>query len=154
MNYMEEVAKLLGVELDEEFYLEENGVKRPYLYKLTMDGMPYYNEEYKMWEGMGFATLGRILGGEISIIKQLCCPYWKPQTGELYYYCASCYPTWDIESTVQSMRFNNEPIDWVHVKIGNCFKTEEEARKYLPAFEAWIDSKPITDWRDSDEEDS
>lgn len=44
-NKMKEVAKLLGVELEEEFTLDN----RPIKYKLTKDGFMYWSNHYQQW---------------------------------------------------------------------------------------------------------
>ena len=44
-NKMEELARLAGLELEEEFTLDN----RPIKYKLTKDGFMYWTDEYQQW---------------------------------------------------------------------------------------------------------
>lgn len=62
-NKMKEVAKLLGVELEEEFKIEGFRCK----YKLTNDGLMYWSYLDSKWLISGF--LNELLTGEVKIIK-------------------------------------------------------------------------------------
>ena len=64
MNYMKQVAEMLGLELDEEFYLK--GSK--YKHKLTKDGLFYCLEDGKSWLFANW-TFYEVLAGELEIIK-------------------------------------------------------------------------------------
>lgn len=66
MNYMEQVAKLLGVKLNEEFYIEDSDYK----YKITKDGMKWYCELGDYWNSANY-TLGDILSGIRKIKKPI-----------------------------------------------------------------------------------
>ena len=63
MNYMKQVSQMLGVELDEEFNIEDSNRK----YKITEDGICFYNEGkwYRMCN-----DLNDILTGKYEIIKK------------------------------------------------------------------------------------
>lgn len=65
MNYMKQVAEMLGIELDEEFYLK--GSK--YKHKLTKDGLFYCLEDGKSWLFANW-TFYEVLAGELEIIKK------------------------------------------------------------------------------------
>ena len=65
MNYMEQVAEMLGVKLEEEFYLK--GSK--YKHKLTKDGLFYCLEDGKSWLFANW-TFYEVLAGELEIIKK------------------------------------------------------------------------------------
>lgn len=66
MNYMKEVAQMLGVELDEEFYTKGYSEK----YKITKKGMYVLNEDKQSWF-LDYFTLSRILNGNSEIIKSI-----------------------------------------------------------------------------------
>lgn len=66
MNCMEQVAKMLGVELNEEFYIEDSD----YRYKITKDGMKWYCELGDYWNSADY-TLGDILSGKREIKKSI-----------------------------------------------------------------------------------
>ena len=63
---MEQVAELLGVELDEEFKIE--GCENVTKYKLTLDGMYYYSEYDKAWKS-SHSIYYEILAGKREVIK-------------------------------------------------------------------------------------
>ena len=63
-NKMEEVAKLLGLELEEEFWLKDQHTK----YKLTSKGMQGWSEiDHKWWYS---SLLQSLLTGSNTIIKR------------------------------------------------------------------------------------
>lgn len=64
MNYMEQVAKMLGVELGEEFYL----LGFSYKHKITKNGTFFYHKENHKWYRTR-SDLSDILTGEYKIIK-------------------------------------------------------------------------------------
>ena len=108
-NYMTEVAKILGVELDEEFEV------RGYTYKLTNNGLvctmfPQKDEED--YEHM----LRVILTGEYPIKRKP----WKPKEGESYYIV-------ETNGSIGVEEWWAETIDMNYYKIGNCYRTSEEA---------------------------
>ena len=154
MNYMEEVAKLLSVEFEEVFMLRVNKALEghPHLkdkeYKLTPEGLfVAMGSNERIGYTKATNSLTQILNGQYEIVKLP----WKPKTGERYYYCTLNFTT----NLVKSANFEPHYLeDAYNIKVGNCFPTKGEAEQHLTAFKEWIKSEPITDWRDSDEEDS
>ena len=65
MNYMKQIAEMLGVKLEEEFYLK--GSK--YKHKLTKDGLFYCLEDGKSWLFANW-TFYEVLAGELEIVKK------------------------------------------------------------------------------------
>lgn len=63
MNYMEQVAQMLGVELNEEFIIRREGIKC----KLTKYGLEYLYGPSKKWV-TGF-FINKILNGTFEIVK-------------------------------------------------------------------------------------
>lgn len=59
MNYMEQVAQMLGVELEEEFKLNDSD---DYKYKITKDGMFMYSEFASDWFSANHILLGVLIG--------------------------------------------------------------------------------------------
>ena len=110
-NYMSEVAKLLGVELEEKFELERlPGIPL----KLTEDGLECLGPAKMSRDVMNEAFI-RILMG-CSEIKRI---PWKPKVGEVFWYVDYCanikhqqWVSWDCYN---------------FYKIGNCYRTREEA---------------------------
>lgn len=117
-NHMAEVAKILGVELNEKFRIE--GVRTDYIYKISDRGLVLQPTWRSWWEAVPL-TLTRLLTGEAGKIIKL---PWKPKYGELYYaphftpYMCHC----QILNWGQDKKFDN--FLFSH---GLVFKTEEEA---------------------------
>lgn len=65
MNYMKEVAQMLGVELGEEFYIKGNDNK----FKITNRGMCYSFRSTDMWAPVSW-VLCDILNGKLEIVKK------------------------------------------------------------------------------------
>lgn len=124
MNYMKDIAKLLGVEFDEEFYLKStlNGKycssgKNKTTFKLSDSGMQMkfvHNNDYE-WCSLD-AILAEILTGSQEIVKKP----WKPKENEEYYWV-------DLKRRVVKGNFNCD-YTWnvMRYQLGNCFRTEEE----------------------------
>ena len=62
-NKMKEVAKLLGVELEEEFKINGLSIK----YKLTKDGLMCWHNSHQDW--FNSYILGDLLAGTTQIVK-------------------------------------------------------------------------------------
>lgn len=58
MNYMEQVAQMLGVDLEKEFKLEGFDYK----YKISKDGMKWYSELYGNWINADNILTGILIG--------------------------------------------------------------------------------------------
>ena len=114
-NYMNDVAKLFGVELNEEFKI--GTFLNPY--KLTEQGLFFKNN--RKWE-YADATLSDLLTGKIEIIKS----QWKPRINEVYY-CPSNNFLFSVEN-----EWFNTVEDKALFKCGLVFQTEEECEKALP----------------------
>ena len=62
-NKMKEVAKLLGVELEEKFMLKDF----QHMYKLTEKGLMYWSDISQIWENSN--AIGDLLTGKYEIVK-------------------------------------------------------------------------------------
>lgn len=124
MNYMKDIAKLLGVGFDEEFYLKStlNGKycssgKNKTTFKLSDSGMQMkfvHNNNYE-WCSID-AILAEILTGSQEIVKKP----WKPTKGERYWYVLS-------DRDVDDTTFDHySGYDLALYTLGNCFRTKEE----------------------------
>lgn len=120
MNYYKQFAEMLGLELEQEFVLidDDGNRKNKYTYKFTEDGVLYKSPTFTNWSINSLGTIGSLLNGDAKAVPKP----WKPKEGDRYcYYSASNglvnYARWDD--------LWSELILW---KVGNCFKTEEEAK--------------------------
>lgn len=115
MNYYKKIAEMLGVELNEEFSLKNNDDE--FLssnYKITAsDGLLF-----KWGNNWGRSNrIIEIISGRLTIVKLP----WKPKEGKEYWYYSEAWKqgiSTKWESGIQDLIF------W---KVGNCFRTKEEA---------------------------
>lgn len=116
-NKMSEVAKLLGVELEEEFEIVE--IKN-YIYKLTLDGLYFIEKRHRInnkeWVLAG-SCLSNLFSGKYKINKK-----WKPKYGEYYF----------LSDSTMNDKFNTKTwddgiYDNLMRNSGLIFKTQEEA---------------------------
>lgn len=116
-NLIPKIAKMLGVELNEEFKFGNNNVK----FWFDLDGL--HSEEFERAD----LTLYRIVRGEAEIVK---IP-WKPKEGQTVY---SFYAR-GISSVLEVISFvwvGSVVSHQALVKAGWVFKTKKEAKAALP----------------------
>ena len=121
MNYYKQFAEMLGLELEQEFVLTDGDGNRKdkYTYKITEDGLLYKSPTFN-WAISSLGTIGKLLDGDVKAVPK----QWKPKKGDNYsYYINSTY----FEG-INSCMWTDECLDLLHWKVGNCFKTEEEAK--------------------------
>ena len=124
-NLIPEIAKMLGVELGEEFKVE--GDNRTYWFDL--DGL--HSGEY-VAEDEDDAMLHDLLCGEVEIVKLP----WKPKQDETFY-------TFGIHATetkwvVVSVKWWDNVKNLALYKIGWIYRSQAEAEAALPAVAAEI----------------
>lgn len=109
-NYMEEVAKILGLELFEEFKIKGSSST----YQLKHDGL------WRISEGRSkdSVQLEQILTGELEIIKLP----WKPKKGEPYY-TYNNIPKWSVEKKI----WMDSVFDCLAYNAGIVYLTVAEA---------------------------
>lgn len=115
-NYMQDVARMLGVELEEEFKLNGRETK----YKITENGLYFYEPDG--WWQCSNVLLPRILRGNVEIVKLP----WQPKDGEHYY-----FPAADFQYSCPAA-WHNSPIDFALKEAGMIFKTKAECDVTLP----------------------
>lgn len=118
-NYMPEVAKMLGLEINEEFDLiYETGQKSDWgPYKITSDGLV---DESGSWTLNETAILN-LLKGNYSLQKRP----WRPKKGELFW-------TINGKGNVEKYHFLNDMCDLALLNMGNCFPTKKAAKAAVP----------------------
>lgn len=125
MNYMKQIAQMLGVELEEEFYLKNttNGYycasgKNKTTFKLSESGVKYKfirNTNNYEWCRLD-AILAEVLTGSLEIVKKP----WRPKDKEFVYYI-------ELNRSITRTWFNAKGgVTLLMYSLGNCFKTEEE----------------------------
>ena len=118
-NYMADVAKMLGVELDEEFKLDGRETK----YKFTENGLYFYAPDG--WWQCSNVMLPKILKGELEIVKLP----WKPKVGDVYYRPRDYHAAFS-EAVTDFWR--DTVNDFALKEAGMIFRTEEECKAALP----------------------
>lgn len=121
MNYMKEVAKILGVEVNEDFELNNF----PYTCRITDNGFTCSGT----WSA---DILMMLLNGDLTINRKP----WKPKHGDDYY-CVS------RQKYVLNEKWYNDVIDNLFYKIGNCYRTREEAEANCDKWIAFYESDDV-----------
>ena len=115
MNYMEQIAKMLGVEIGEEFDLYDGEDLKEYSpYHFTNEGFVDFESDES------YTILCGVLKGEYIIKKKP----WKPKKGDDYW---CCIRSKGAETSVVRHKWNDNLQDIIFFGIGNCFKTQKEA---------------------------
>ena len=130
INYIADIAKLLGVELDKEFNIKDSDYNP---YKITDKGLVDCDGDIRDSLLMG------LLKGNFEIIKKP----WVPEEDEPYWYLTH-------EGYVATDRFKNDFITSVHhmrVRLGNFFKTKQEAESYKEKWLAYYNQGADMSWR-------
>lgn len=112
-NRMKGVAKLLGVELGKEFYIEGDKDR----FKITDAGVEYYSVAYGKWFSTMPIVLEKLLNGTY-VIKDI----WAPDLGQVYY-----YPIVDLDSLCCNCEWHGDNTDYHRLDNGLVFQTREEA---------------------------
>lgn len=115
-NYMADVAKILGIELEEEFMVTEDDS----IYKLTKDGLEYKSDDGNRYYANNVFL--NLLDGTIEIVKLP----WQPKTNEAYYRPSRKF--FGVTSEV----WTDNPYDYAFKEAGMIFKTKEECEDALP----------------------
>lgn len=121
-NYMQDVARMLGVELEEEFRIKETLTKS--IYKITSSGL-LGKCDGKDWKHENYA-LASLLIGVYHIIKLP----WQPKVGDVYYRPRD-YHTAFSEAVTDFWR--DTVNDFALKEAGMIFRTKEECEAALPA---------------------
>lgn len=116
MNYWKQFAEMLKLELEQEFVLtDDDGIRKDiFTYKITEDGI-FYKSKISNW--LKTELVDALLNGCIKAVPKP----WKPKKVDNYFF----YTTY-LDRTSYST-WTDGTLDLLLWKVGNCFKTEEEA---------------------------
>lgn len=126
-NLIPEIAKMLGVEIGEEFKIKGyDGLT----YKLTDNGLELTTVDGQKTKWFDHGALNSLLKGKMEIVKLP----WKPKEEEHYYTFTSTYKytKWKIGLNC----WHTEPQNLAFLKAGWVFRTRQEAEAALPAVAA------------------
>jgi hypothetical protein len=126
-NLIPQIAKMLGVELGEEFKIKGyDGLT----YKLTDAGLELTTVDGQKTKWFDRGALNSLLKGKMEIVKLP----WKPKKGETIYSFTLVYGNWVVYSYV----WLNSPCDYALLGKGWVYRTEAEAQAALPKVAAEI----------------
>ena len=126
-NLIPEIAKMLGVELNEEFKVDKYDEMT---FKFA-ENMLVARADFKgaKW-GITYVVLSELLGGDAEIVKMP----WKPKLNERYWTFMSSLEGGKLY--VLNYMWDNSVIDVALHKVGWVFRTCEEAEAALPSVAA------------------
>lgn len=119
-----EIARMLGVELGEEFQIKEYGER---IYRFANSGLQLiYDNGVRNLNTTTNMALSGLLSGDFEIVKLP----WKPKKGEKYwgFWYSSLNDAW----LVILYTWGNNPADFAFYKAGLVYRTKEEAEDALP----------------------
>ena len=129
-NHMAEVAKMLGVELGEEFEVSVYSSRK---YKITESGISVYDDD--IWKSsMPSASfiLENLLVGRCTIERKP----WKPSVDDILWLV-------DQNGDLISSKRRKYTEQLVLYKIGNCYRTYEEAGANRDKWVAFYESDDV-----------
>lgn len=121
-NLIPEIAKMLGVEIGEEFKVdryEYNGLTFKFAENMLMSRSDLKGAEW----GITYVILSELLVGDAEIVK---IP-WKPKKGDAYYTFEIFRGKW----VVRSLWWTGAPCTYALLDKGWVFRTKEEAEDAL-----------------------
>ena len=122
MNLIPEIAKMLGVEIGEEFRIkDESGIDEDF-HRFTDCSLVYYDQAMCEWqESMRILEL---IEGRAEVVKK---PF-EPKEGETYWNVA--WSETEHVIVVCILQWISNDRCYADKYAGNCFRTEAEAEKH------------------------
>lgn len=115
MTYYSEIARMLGLILDEEFKIKEEKEIRQETYRITENGLQCRTDNDPEWRPVN-EMIPMIPKGVFEISKMK----WKPKPGEYYF-------VFELRKDAGKWKWQGNSMDLAYWTSGNCFKTFEEA---------------------------
>lgn len=139
-NLMAEVAKLLGIEIGEPFYILQNGKHRCIysdndLYKITEEGLANINNADGCYEYHSHCRviLTDLLLGKCSVEKLP----WEPQEGDRYYVLNT------NALFIETFIWDNSTFGYAAKNMGIIYRTKAEAEAHLAEDYKRLTGKPL-----------
>ena len=121
-NLIPEIAKMLGVELGEEFKIKEYGER---IYRFDNSGLQLiYDNGVRNLNITANMALSCLLSGDIEIVKLP----WKPKKGECYFTFVIMGDKWGVGS----LRWDGFPNEYALLDKGWVYRSQAEAEAALP----------------------
>ena len=129
-NHMKAIASMLGVEMDEEFEVDY-GKGRVATAKLKQSGLEVLNTNFGFYGDINRVLLEYLLNGSCTIKREP----WKPDNEEEYYVVGS--------DGIEHEYWYGDHVDFSLYKLGNCYKTYEEAAANISKWNAFYASDEV-----------
>lgn len=124
-NLIPEIAKMLGLQLGEEFKVKGHA---KLTYRFTSDRLKLtYNNSIELSDLAAKAALITLISGTDEIVKLP----WKPKEGETYW-TFILYDS-DIRLGIEPHKWLDDIFDFALFKAGWIYRSYEEAEAALPA---------------------
>lgn len=120
-NLIPEIAKMLGVELNEEFKIKG---REGAIYKFIVDGLLVSDDDAEKVYTTAHMPLVGLVRGDIEIVKLP----WKPKKGDVYFTFELLGGKW----VVRSFWWGDFPNEYALFDKGWVYRTKEEAEAALP----------------------
>lgn len=121
-NLIPDIAKMLGVELGEEFKIKG---REGAIYKFVVDGLLVSDDDAeKVYTTVHMPLVG-LVRGDIEIVKLP----WKPKKGDVYSTFGRLGDKW----VVRSLWWGGFPEEYALLDKGWVYRSEKEAQAALPS---------------------
>ncbi len=120
-NLIPEIAKMLGVELNEEFKIKG---REGAIYKFIVDGLLVSDDDAEKVYTTAHMPLVGLVRGDIEIVKLP----WKPKKGDVYSTFGRLGDKW----VVRSLWWGGFPEEYALLDKGWVYRSEKEAQAALP----------------------
>lgn len=130
-NLIPEIARMLGVEIGEEFKIKGYDDSNTRTYKFTAQGLRVKLVEHpEATEFNALAAFNSLLVGDIEIVK---IP-WKPKKGDAYFTFVIIGDKWGVGS----LHWDGFPNEYALLDKGWVYRSQAEAEAALPKVAAEI----------------
>lgn len=125
-NIMPDIAKLLGVEINEDFELriaEQPLIKCSGMFCITKNNIVARKNNGDIWQPLISDSIYDLFNGTLEVVRK---PF-EPKNNEQYWSYAfySQENDWQVVWT----NWRDSLADYMRLKLGLCFRTEEEAKR-------------------------
>lgn len=124
-NLMPTVAKMLGVEMGEEFKIN---LCPNILFKFDMSGVLAQEQGEASWHSTNSGILQELIYGSFELVKLP----WKPKKGDAYYTFVLMGDKWGVGS----LHWGGFPNEYALLDKGWVYHSRAEAQTALPAVAA------------------
>lgn len=131
-----DIAKLLGVELDEEFQIRSSGCKKcePGIYKFDLGEGLVKKDENGVFNSNSSVEFEDLCLGNYEVVKLP----WEPKEGDTYY-CVNIF-----KKRIEAYQWIGFTGEYVLKLFGMVYRTKEEAKAHLAEDYEKLTGKPLS----------